>query len=91
MLLQYLAQAAAPVDPTSLGWAAVAVITGAGLCYRFVALPERERAKAAEGELRATNAALIKEVVPALVAANDIQNKTQALLVDLQQRSNGPT
>lgn len=85
-MLLYLAQAV-PGDPASLGWAAVAIVTGAAICYKFVAIPERERANNNEGEVKRVNAVLIEQVVPALVSANDIQARTQALLVELQRRS----
>jgi hypothetical protein len=86
-VLELLAQAAVPGDIASLGVIAVALLTGAGIAYKWVGLPERIRAGAAEDEVKRLNAIVIDRVVPALVSATDIQAKTQGLLVQLQRRS----
>jgi len=90
-LLTLLAQAAMPGDIASLGVIAVALLTGAGIAYKWIGMPERARARAAEDEVKRLNALFMERVVPALVAANDIQIKTQELLLQLQRRngSNG--
>jgi peptidoglycan/LPS O-acetylase OafA/YrhL len=66
----FLAQAAPELsDLWGLGAVAVAVLVGAAVSYRWIGLPERQRADRLEAELRAVNVTMAEKWLPALDAA----------------------
>jgi hypothetical protein len=67
----FLAQTAPELsDLRALGALGVAMLVGATVSYRWIGLPERQRADRLEAELRTVNRDMAEKWLPALAAAS---------------------